>query len=136
VVKKQLEGTAEGRAVVRLLTETNVPRRIPAEFHKYGYVDSDGYQFAPVIAEKPMWRWRKYGIRKGIVAHPDYNIPEVRHAVDTVTELLESGPDEIRVVIPTDGVLIINNHIAFHGRTAFTDPERHLLRLRFHEPSR
>jgi alpha-ketoglutarate-dependent taurine dioxygenase len=82
-----------------------------------------------------MWRWRKHGIRKGIAAHPEYEIPEVRQALDTVIELLENGPDEIRQVIPTDGLLVINNHIALHGRTAFTDPERHLLRLRFHEPS-
>jgi alpha-ketoglutarate-dependent taurine dioxygenase len=136
VVKKHLEQTPEGRAAVRLLTEKNLPRRIPEEFHKYGHLDPDGYQYAPVIADKPMWRWRKYGIRKGIRANPEYQTPEVRQAVDTLTELLESGPDEIRLVIPTDGLVIINNHIALHGRTAFTDPERHLLRLRFHEPSR
>jgi alpha-ketoglutarate-dependent taurine dioxygenase len=57
----------------------------------------------------------------------------MRMALDTLIELLEHGADEIRLVIPTDGLLIINNHIALHGRTAFTDPERHLLRLRFHE---
>jgi alpha-ketoglutarate-dependent taurine dioxygenase len=48
--------------------------------------------------------------------------------------VLNNGHDEIRAVIPTDGILIINNHITLHGRTAFTDPERHLLRLRFHKP--
>jgi hypothetical protein len=135
VVKEQLAQTPEGRAAVRLLTETKLPRRIPEAFHKYGYVDSDGYQYAPVLSEKPMWRWRKYGILKGIAAHPEYETPEVRQAVDTVIELLQNGPDEVRQVIPTDGLLIINNHVALHGRTAFTDPERHLLRLRFHEPS-
>jgi hypothetical protein len=135
VVKKQLERTPEGRAAVRLLTETKLPRKIPEAFHKYGGVATDGYQYAPVFSDKPMWRWRKHGIRKGIAAHPEYEIPEVRQALDTVIELLENGPDEIRQVIPTDGLLVINNHIALHGRTGFTDPERHLLRLRFHEKS-
>jgi alpha-ketoglutarate-dependent taurine dioxygenase len=51
-----------------------------------------------------------------------------------VIEQLANGPGEIRQVIPTDGILIIDNHIALHGRTAFTDPRRHLLRLHFHEP--
>jgi alpha-ketoglutarate-dependent taurine dioxygenase len=45
-----------------------------------------------------------------------------------------SRPGEIRQVTPTDGILIIDNHIALHGRIAFTDPRRHLLRLRLHEP--
>jgi len=136
VVKEHLAETPEGRAAVRLLTETKLPRKIPKAFHQYGHVTPDGYQFAPVLSDgKPMWRWRKHGILNGIAAHPELDTPEMREALDTVIEFLQNGPDEIRQTIPTDGVLVINNHIALHGRTAFTDPERHLLRLRFHEPS-
>jgi alpha-ketoglutarate-dependent taurine dioxygenase len=40
----------------------------------------------------------------------------------------------MRAMVPTDGVIVVNNHIALHGRTAFTDTTRHLLRIRFHEP--
>jgi hypothetical protein len=133
VLKKQLEETPEGRAAVALLTETKLPRRLPKAFHAYSDVSPDGYQFAPVLSDEPMWRWRQGGIRRGIAAHPECGTPEIRQALDTLIQLLERGPDEIRLVIPTDGILIINNHIALHGRTAFTDPERHLLRLRFHE---
>jgi alpha-ketoglutarate-dependent taurine dioxygenase len=133
VLKKQLEETPEGRAAVALLTETKLPRRIPKAFHAYSDVSPDGFLYAPVLADTPMWRWRQGGIRRGIAAHPECGTPEIRKALDTLIELLEHGPDEIRLVIPTDGILIINNHIALHGRTAFTDPERHLLRLRFHE---
>jgi hypothetical protein len=136
VVKEHLAETSEGVATVRLLTETKLPRRIPGAFRRYGYVTPDGYQYTPVLSDdKPMWRWRKHRILKGIAAHPEYDTPELRQALDTVIEFLQNGPDEIRQTIPTDGLLIVNNHIALHGRTAFTDPERHLLRLRFHEPS-
>jgi alpha-ketoglutarate-dependent taurine dioxygenase len=135
IVKRQLEETPEGREAVRLLTDTKLPRRIPKAFRKYGDVAEDGYLYEPVLAEKPMWRWRKNGIRRGIAAHPEYQTPELQQALDAVIDKLENGPDEIREVIPTDGILIINNHIALHGRTAFSDPERHLLRVRLHEPS-
>jgi hypothetical protein len=135
VVKKQLEETPEGRAAVQVLTETSLPRRIPDVFKQYGNVADDGYLYAPVLAETPMWRWRKNGIRRGIAAHPEYQTPEVQQALDAVLDKLNNGPDEIRLVIPTDGILIINNHIALHGRTAFSDPERHLLRVRLHEPT-
>jgi alpha-ketoglutarate-dependent taurine dioxygenase len=37
--------------------------------------------------------------------------------------------------VPTDGVLIIDNHIALHGRTEFQDSSRHLFRIRFHDPA-
>jgi hypothetical protein len=134
-VKSQLEETAEGRAAVRLLTETKLPRRVPEAFKKYTDVASDGYLYAPVLAEKPMWRWRLKSIRRGVAAHPEYQIPELRQALDAVIKQLRNGPGEIRLVIPTDGILVINNHISLHGRTAFTDPERHLLRVRFHEPT-
>jgi hypothetical protein len=134
VLKKRLEETAEGRAAVRVLTETQLPRKIPKAFKKYADVAPDGYLYAPVLSDEPMWRWRQGGIRRGIAAHPEYQTPEVQQALDTLIELLEHGPEEIRQVIPTDGILIINNHIALHGRTAFTDPQRHILRLRFHEP--
>jgi hypothetical protein len=133
VLKKQLEETPEGSAAVQLLTETKLPRRIPRAFRPYSDVSPDGYLYAPVLSDEPMWRWRQGGIRRGIAAHPECGTPEIHTALDTLIELLEHGADEIRLVIPTDGLLIINNHIALHGRTAFTDPERHLLRLRFHE---
>jgi hypothetical protein len=61
--------------------------------------------------------------------------PAVRAALDLVIDELDHGPDEIVLTIPTDGLLLVNNHIALHGRAAFTDPDRHLLRLRFHTPA-
>lgn len=135
IVKKQLEETEEGRAAVRLLSETTVPRKVPLEFRPYGDVSSEGFLFAPVFSDRPMVRWRKNGIRRGVAANPEYDTPEMRQALDLMTEALHDGPGEIQLTIPTDGLLVINNHVALHGRTAFTDPERHLLRLRFHAPA-
>jgi alpha-ketoglutarate-dependent taurine dioxygenase len=134
VVRSQLEESPEGRAAVRMFTEMDWPRRIPDAFKKYADIAPDGCLYAPVLAEKPMWRWRKNGIRRGIADHPEYQTPEVRQALGALREQLANGPGEIRQVISTDGMLVINNHITLHGRTAFTDPQRHLLRLRFHEP--
>jgi Taurine catabolism dioxygenase TauD, TfdA family len=134
VVVSQLEQTPGGRAAVRLLTEMPLPRRVPAAFKEYADVAPDGYLYAPVLADRPLWRWREDSIRRGIAARPEYRTPDVLRALDVVTEHLARGPGEVREVIPTDGLLVVDNHIALHGRTPFTDPERHLLRLRFHEP--
>lgn len=135
ILKNQLEQTSKGREALRALSETTLPKRIPEAFKKYAYLADDGNFYAPVISDRePMWRWRKHGLRRGLASNPEYDTPEVRRALATVSDLLDSAPDEIRTVIPTDGILIVNNHITLHGRTAFTDPERHLLRLRFHKP--
>jgi alpha-ketoglutarate-dependent taurine dioxygenase len=133
-VKRHLQDSPAGQEAVRVLTATNLPRRIPAAFRPYGDVSADGYQYVPVFSDTPFVRWRRGGIRRGLEAHPECETPDVRTALDLLIETLTHGPEEIQTVIPTDGILLINNHIMLHGRTAFTDPDRHLLRLRFHQP--
>lgn len=135
IVKRQLEQTAEGRRAIRVLTTTRLPRRIPRALRGNALVSGDGYQYAPVFADIPCVRWRTHGLYKGLTDRPEYDTVEVRSALDTVRGLLENGDEEFQRIIPTDGLLIVNNHIALHGRSAFTDPQRHLLRLRFHEPT-
>jgi alpha-ketoglutarate-dependent taurine dioxygenase len=134
-VKEELEQTPDGRVALRVLTDTALPVRIPKAFRKkYGVTAKDGYSYVPVFAEKPMWRWRKDKIEQGLVAHPECATPDVRKALDTVADLLANRPG-VRKPLPTDGIVIIDNHVAFHGRTAFTDLKRHLLRIRFQEPA-
>ena len=129
-----LEQTDEGRAAVQTLRDTPLPIRIPKAFRrKYGSTASDGYSYVPVFAEKPMWRWRKDKIEQGLVKHPESETPEVRKALDTVADQLADLTNELRQALPTDGIVVIDNHVAFHGRTAFTDKNRHLLRIRFHD---
>jgi len=134
-VKEQLEETPDGRVALRVLTDTKLPVRIPKAFRKkYGVTAKDGYSYVPVFADKPMWRWRKDKIEQGLVAHPECATPEVRTALDTVADVLANYPGVLKP-LPTDGIVIIDNHVAFHGRTAFTDLKRHLLRIRFQEPA-
>lgn len=132
VVTQQLTRTPQGRAALAVLSQTKLPIRVPKWSRaKYGYPEREGYQYLPVIAEQPLWRWRRDKIERGLVKHPECDTQEVRDALRTVDELLTDPTGEIRQVIPTDGIVIIDNHVAFHGRTAFTDPNRHLLRIRF-----
>ncbi|HEY2202866.1 MAG TPA: TauD/TfdA family dioxygenase [Pseudonocardia sp.] len=128
----ELEATPEGREATRLLTEAVLPMRVPKAFRQRAAVGGDGYSYTPMI-EDGVWRFRKDKIEKGLAAHPEYATDEVRRAVDLVYQQLDARPDEFRAVIPTDGILIVDNHKALHGRTSFTDSRRHLLRARFHK---
>jgi hypothetical protein len=65
------------------------------------------------------------GLYKGLADRPDYDTVEVRAALDTVRDLFENRGEELRRVIPTDGLLLVNNHIALHGRSA--SPTRHAI---------
>jgi hypothetical protein len=107
-----------------------VSRRVPRAFHQYADVAADGYKYSPILAtslnDPPLWRWRKDRVYGGLAKHPEYATDEVRQAVDDlVTRTLEQENDQLRYVMPTDGLLVVNNHLALHGRTAFTDPARH-----------
>ncbi|GAB1824239.1 TauD/TfdA family dioxygenase [Herbidospora sp. RD11066] len=60
---------------------------------------------------------------------PDNLVPGSDPAAATFTEVLaEAGPAEVRLA-PGD-VLVLDNHRTLHGRTAFADPERLMLRVR------
>jgi hypothetical protein len=118
-----------------VLIDSPIPRRIPKAFRDYAHGLVNGYQHVPVFAGTPLVRWRTDKIYDGLAKRPEFATPAVTKAVDMLNDLLQNTPAEIHQTVPTDGVIIINNHIALHGRTAFTDPQRHLLRLRFHQPS-
>lgn len=132
-VLRQLGETEQGRSAIEALRQP-LPRRVPANFRPVAYLAEDGFQYSPVFADIPLWRWAKRNSRLGLEANPDYATAQVWQALATVTEQLHNGPDELRPAVPTDGAIIVDNHIALHGRSAFTDTNRHLLRIRFHDP--
>lgn len=134
VLIQELEATLEGKIAVEVLRTTELPTRVPKAFRKNAQVVG-AYSYRTIIGDTPLWRWRKDKIEAGLVAHPEYATDEVRKALDTVDARLADTTDELREPIPTDGLLIVNNHVALHGRSAFKDPTRHLLRIRFHEPA-
>ena len=131
-VLRQLSEFDEGRSAIGVLSQT-LPRRVPAKLRPVAYLAEDGLQYSPVFADVPLWRWARRNSRLGLEANPDYATPEVWQALATVNEQLQNGPGELRPMVPTDGAIIVNNHIALHGRTKYTDRSRHLLRIRFHD---
>lgn len=53
--------------------------------------------------------------------------PEVREFVEATCDAFEK--DAIRINIPSDALLVWDNHRLLHGRSGYRDPERHLIRL-------
>jgi alpha-ketoglutarate-dependent taurine dioxygenase len=130
----RLSATQEGREALQTLSSTPLAARIPPAFSVGGYDGSAEYNHAPVFADKPLWRWRRDTIKSGLAAHPEQDTPQVRRALETVATLLGQADDEVLTPLPDDALCVVDNHVALHGRTAFTDPQRHVLRIRFHEP--
>lgn len=125
-VLEQLAETEEGRAAVRVLRETTAPREVAENLWPWAEVGADGFQHSHLLGDLPMWRWTVGRTRRNAT-------PEVAHAIGVVSRMVRKGAGEIRLTLPTDGLLVIDNHIALHARTAFTDPDRNLFRIRFHD---
>jgi alpha-ketoglutarate-dependent taurine dioxygenase len=133
IVLRRLSETEQGRAAIEALSQP-LPRRVAAKLQPVADFAEDGLQYSPIFADTPLWRWARANNHIGLQRNPNYATPQVWQALTTVTEQLHNNADEMRATVPTDGVIVVNNHIALHGRTAFTDTTRHLLRIRFHEP--
>jgi alpha-ketoglutarate-dependent taurine dioxygenase len=125
---EQLSETEEGAEALRVLRETVVPRLVSESLWPWASVGADGFQQSHLLGELPMWRWTVGRTRR-------YASEEAAAAITTVRRFLRRGPGEVRYNLPTDGVLMIDNHIALHARTAFTDQRRNLFRIRWHDPA-
>lgn len=129
-----LQRSAAGRAAFDLLCSTPVPFRVPAVYA--AGEDRVELHVATVFepARRPgvpfAMRWRHDAIRKGLTACPDMDTPPLRQALALVDEAAEHGAARFKEQLPTDTLLLVDNHHMLHGRTTYEDEARHLVRIR------
>lgn len=129
-----LQRTEAGRKAFDLLSTTPVPFRVPAI---YAAGDNNvEVHVAPVFgpSRRPgtrfTMRWRYDSIKKGLDARPDLDTPELRAALALMNEVAEHGAVRFKDQLPTDTLMLADNHHMLHGRTTYTDERRHLIRIR------
>lgn len=127
----ELQRTEAGRAACALLFETPLPFRVPSV-----YAASDEQveiEMAPVFerhgAQLTM-RWRYDSLLKGLAARPTLDTPAVRSALELLHEVIEQRAPRFSQQLPDDTLLWANNRRSLHGRADYTDPARHLIRIR------
>jgi alpha-ketoglutarate-dependent taurine dioxygenase len=133
-IYEALQRTEEGRKAFDLLSTTPVPFRVPAiyaagdnnvEVHVakvFGPSKRPGARFT--------MRWRYDSIKKGLDARPDLATPELRAALALMNDVVEHGAERFKDQLPTDTLMLADNHHMLHGRTTYTDERRHLIRIR------
>jgi alpha-ketoglutarate-dependent taurine dioxygenase len=75
-------------------------------------------------------RWRYDSIVKGLAARPDLNTPALAAAIALLNEIIEERAPRFDRRLPDDTLLWADNHRTLHGRARYTDPARHLIRIR------
>ncbi len=111
-----------------ILRTTLFPFRVPATFTKSGTGRALELIHAPVVADRPLVRYRRDTMEEGLTCERaqlpvhSHVLAAARHAVDStmkVTVMLRSGD-----------LLAVNNHEVLHGRTSYHDASRLLIRVR------
>ncbi len=132
-VQRELQASAAGRAAFALLQHAPVPFRVPSV-----YAAKDGqleYHLAPVFHRSGpdgalAMRWRYDSILKGLDARPDLRTPQLVAALELLNEVIEQRAPRFQRQLPDDTLLWADNHRTLHGRAMYSDPARHLIRIR------
>ncbi len=129
-IHRELQKTREGRIAYSLLTTREVPFRVPAVYAAED--DNVEYYLAPVFRHDGglAIRWRYDSIMKGLAARPDLASPELVEAVELVNDIVERRAPRFHRQLPDDTLLWADNHHTLHGRAVYSDPGRHLIRIR------
>lgn len=116
---------------VNLLKDGVYPFRVPTSFTTTGEDECIEVFVGPILSENPLVRYRKQTIdRARSITGYEIDEPHIS-AMDEFNNVISQKGFGRRILLQRGQVLFVNNHEILHGRTAFTDPERHLLRIRF-----
>lgn len=130
-IHAELQRSAAGRAAFALLSEAQVPFRVPSVYA--ASEEQVEVELAPVFArhgEALAIRWRYDAILKGLAARPALDTPPLRAALAQLNALIEHDAPRFCRQLPDDTLLWADNRRTLHGRAAYTDPARHLIRIR------
>lgn len=131
-LKDVMMRSPEGRAALTFFHEQELPFRIPTLFTSTGQPDAREYTFASIFGADVYCRYRLDTLQHGLEDHPRYDTPEARRHLALWQRLLAEADGEVRQAMPRDSLMIIDNHRALHARSAFEDPRRLVVRVRFH----
>jgi alpha-ketoglutarate-dependent taurine dioxygenase len=128
-----LQKTDEGKRALQVLRALRVPFRIPSVFTDSGDASEKVYTFSRILDDQDKVRWRDDTVKRGLTEQPSFAHPDINRSIEEFEKALDEAPEEVRLTLDDDSLMLVDNHRALHARTAFQDRVRHLLRIRFHD---
>jgi alpha-ketoglutarate-dependent taurine dioxygenase len=120
----------EEKWISDVLSDRLLPFRVPSAFVTEGGADTVQATLAPVFADAPLIRYRRDTLAEGLLHFPEHADADAHRALDAFEQHLAATAHRAEFFMPRDSLVVVDNHRALHARTAFQDPERHLLRIR------
>jgi alpha-ketoglutarate-dependent taurine dioxygenase len=125
---KFLTRSTSGKECLNILRGELFPFRVPPAFAS----NSKQSQIihAPIVTNSPLIRFRIDTLMAGFRHHPELATPERLWAVKYFEEAIKTYPNKLEFKLDDGDLVFFNNHTMLHGRTAFADRKRLLLRIR------
>ena len=115
--------------LANFLTTHALPFRVPTAFASEPNPDLVEATLAPIF-DGSIIRYRKDTLKDGMKAFPEFKTWSADQSLELFEEAIKRCEYKAEFFMPRDSLLLMNNHQALHARTAFTDHDRHLLRIR------
>lgn len=115
----------------RILREEDYPFVVPNVFKKNNSEERE-YNFGPILRPNEI-RFRVDTFEKAISENPHFCTKEQVKAYKALKETILNSANTKKFYLENRDLVFINNKTMLHGRSSFTDPLRHLLRVRMNK---
>ncbi|MDJ0686951.1 MAG: TauD/TfdA family dioxygenase [Xenococcaceae cyanobacterium MO_188.B32] len=129
---QSLQSSSFGVQCLRILREQNFPFQVPSAFVGAG---KSNIILAPIVADKPLIRFRLDTIEASFKCYPELATPARLWALGYFERFIKSYENKIEFKLTDGDMVFVNNHKVLHGRTAFSQNDRLLLRVRIEQNS-
>lgn len=130
-ILKALRNAPGGEKAEMTLRTKPYPFAVPSIFCKEG---SDAFEYnTGLILYDDCIRYREDVIEAALNHHPELIDDEQREALDLLNKVVKIADGLETTLVKPDSMIIIDNKRTLHGRSAFTDKNRHLLRVRLRD---
>lgn len=116
--------------LLRELANTRYPYMVPSIFKTRRDV-VDEFIHEPILEPSQKIRFRRDTIQKSLSRIASTLSEDAIAAFELFTSLIKNSQKTLKVNLAAGDLLVMNNRTMLHGRTAFNDSTRHLLRIRF-----
>ena len=130
----ELEETEEGKEVIRVFKTTKYPFIVPNVF-KRGNEDKPEFVFGEILKNNEI-RFRVDTIQKAINYNSDFCTEKQIWAFNYFVDYVRKTEKTKKFYLENHDLVLINNKTTLHGRSSFTDYDRHLLRIRMNKFSK
>jgi alpha-ketoglutarate-dependent taurine dioxygenase len=125
-VLDKLARADDGPLCLEALRTLRFPFQVPEAFYRVG----PRVITAPILADKPLIRFRPDAIQAGFEAMPELATNHHRWAFQKIWEAIEHHDDVLEYMLQDGEFIVFDNHGLLHARGDFSDPHRHLVRIR------